>query len=146
MYKDPNIILRQRIRSRISGCITSLVILLLVGGGLIFLISRAHNGVTISTGPHPTITSESCNGPVLIQAGSANQVTIMGIFPQYTQDSASDTIDITSCEAGVTLTVPPEANLQFDVNDSVTVLGVSGTLQLSANGSRMTLVNVTLEG
>ncbi len=129
----------QRPLRRLGGCISGLVVLLLLAGVLGFFISRAHNGVTISVGPHPTITSDSCNGPVNIQAGPANQVTIMGIFPQYTQDSASNTIEITECGTGITLIVPPEANLQMDVNDSITVLGVSGTMQLSANGSRLTL-------
>lgn len=139
-------ILQQRIKNRMRGCITSVVIFLLVVGGLGFLIFRAHNGVTLAVGAHPTIIGEDCNGPVFVQAGPANQVTLMGIFPQYTQDSASDTIEITQCDNGITLIAPPEANLQMDVNDEITVLGVSGTMQLSANGSRLTLEHVTLEG
>lgn len=139
-------ILQQRIKGRIKGCITSLVIFLLVVGGLGFLIFRVHNGVTLAVGAHPTIIGDSCNGPVFVQVGPVNQVTLMGIFPQYTQDSASDTIEITQCDNGMTLIAPPEANLQMDVNDEITVLGVSGTMQLSANGSRLTLENVTLEG
>jgi hypothetical protein len=145
MYQYQNVF-QQRIKSRIGGCLTSLVIFLLVVGGLGFVISRAHNGVTLSVGAHPTIISDSCNGPVFVQAGPANQVTLMGIFPQYTQDSASNTIEITQCDAGITLIAPPEANLQMDVNDEITVLGVSGIMQLSANGSRLTLEHVTLEG
>lgn len=143
MYQYPSI--QQRVGSRIGGCITGLVLLLLIVGGLGFFISRARNGVTISVGARPTIIA-SCNGAVLVQAGPPNQVTIMGIFPQYTQDGAANSIEINSCSSGLTMTVPPEANLQLDVNDEITVLGVGGVMQLGANGNRITLANVTLEG
>lgn len=135
-----------RMRQRIGGCITGIVILLLLAGGLGFFLLRAHNGVTVSVAAHPTIIGDSCNGAVLIQAGPTNQVTFAGIFPQYSQDSAANTIEITECADGLTLTVPPETNIQLDTNDDITVLGVSGTMKLSANGSRITLAQVTLEG
>ncbi|HEY0756514.1 MAG TPA: hypothetical protein VGD98_21355 [Ktedonobacteraceae bacterium] len=136
-----------RRRSRLGGCLVGSVVILLSAGILGFVVVRIHNGVTIPVGAHPTIISTSCNGPVLIQAGAVNQVTITNsFFPQYTQDQATNTLEFTECDSGLTLTVPPEANLQMDVNDAITVLGVSGTMKLSANGSRITLEQVTLEG
>lgn len=140
-YRNP-----QQRGCRISGCITGIVILLLLIGGLGFFISRAHNGVSVSVGAHPTIIGESCSGTILIQAGAANQVTFAGIFPQYNLDSAANTITIDQCDAGLTLTVPPETDIQMDASDDITVLGVSGIMKLSTNGSRITLEQVTLEG
>lgn len=137
---------QQRLKSSIGGCITWIVIVVLLIGGLGFFITRARNGVTVSVGAHPTIIGDSCNGPVFIQAGPANQVTIAGIFPQYSQDSTTNTVEISECSTGLTLTVPSESNLQMDANDAITVLGVSGTMKLSANGSTVTLLQVTLEG
>ena len=136
----------QRTRRGIGGCLTGIVILLLIAGGLGFFISRAHNGVTISVGAHPTLIGDSCSGAILIQAGPANQITIAGIFPQYTQDSATNTVEITQCDSGLTVTVPAETNIQMDAADEITVLGVSGTMKLGTNGSRLTLEQVTLEG
>ncbi len=135
-----------RRRNRIGGCITGIVLLILLASGLIFLVSRAHNGVTISVGAQPTLIGDSCNGPVFIQAGPANQMTFAGIFPQYAQNSATNTIELTQCDTGTTVTVPPDTNIQLDANDAITVLGVNGVLKLSTNGSRVTLENVTLQG
>lgn len=143
MYQYPGI---QRPLRRVGGCISGLVVLLLLAGVLGFFISRAHNGVSVSVGPHPTIIGDHCTGNVTIQAGPASRVTFMGIFPQYTQDSASDTIELTQCDGDITVIVPPEADLHMDVSDAITVLGVSGTMQLGTNGSRITLIGVTLEG
>jgi hypothetical protein len=144
MYQYPG--MRRRLPNRIGGCITGIVILLLLVGGLGFLVSRAHNGATIAVSAHPTLIANSCNGPVIIQAGPANQMTFAGIFPQYSQNSATNTVEITQCDAGTTITVPPETDIQVDTNDAITVLGVSGVLNLSANGSRITLEGVTLQG
>lgn len=130
----------------IGGCISSVVVILLIAGGFGFVLVRAHNGVTLSVEAHPTIIGDSCSGSLFIQSGPANQVTLGGIFPQFTQDSATNTIEITQCDDGLTLTVPPEANIQIDTSDAITVLGVSGTLKLSTNGSRIVLEQVTLEG
>jgi hypothetical protein len=121
-------------------------VLLLIAGGLGFLISRAHSGVTISVGAHPTIIGDNCSGAIFIQAGPANQVTFGGLFPQYSQDSAANTVEITQCNAGLTITVPPQSNIQIDANSEITVLGVSGVMKLSTNGSRITLEQVTLQG
>jgi hypothetical protein len=133
-------------RAGLCGCINGLIVLAILVGGVSFVLLRAHNGVTLSVGPHPTIIGDSCGGSVLISAGPANQVTLAGIFPQYNQDSATNTIEITQCDQGLTITVPPQANIQMDASDSITVLGVSGTLNLSTNGSRITLEQVTLDG
>ena len=46
----------------------------------------------------------------------------------------------------VTLTVPPHANLLLDATDSITIFDVSGQMNLSTNGSRITLINVGLAG
>lgn len=134
--------MRQR---RGRGCIGSLLTLVVVIGGLVFLIVRAHNGVTLAVGAHPTIIAKSCTGTIFVQAGPANQVTLSGIFPQYTQDNAANSIELDEC-GGITITVPPVANLQIDTADAVTIFGVSGTLNVSTNGSRVTLEQVTLEG
>lgn len=133
---------RQR---RGCGCIGGLLMLAVIIGGLVFLIMRARNGVTLPVGAHPTIIGKSCTGTVFVQAGPANQVTLSGIFPQYTQDSSANTIELDECK-DITITVPPAADLQIDTSDAITVFGVSGTLDLSANGSRITLEQVTLEG
>lgn len=138
-------------RRRVRGCISSLVVVALIGGGLIFLLGRAHNGVSISVGVHPTVIMHECNQAILVRAGQANQVVLFGVFPQYAQDTATDTIEMGDCGSegglgGVTLTVPPHANLQLDVNDAITVFDVSGQMNLSANGSRITLINVGLAG
>ncbi len=136
-----------RTRRSVGGCIVGIVVLLLGAGILGFVITRAHNGTTLSVGAHPTIIGDSCSDTVFIQAGAEKQVTIAGLsFPDYTQDSASNTIEFTQCDNGLTLTVPPETNLQIDTSDEITVLGVSGTLNLSTNGSRIALEYVTLEG
>jgi hypothetical protein len=89
---------------------------------------------------------DECSGAVLIQAGPANQVTLSGIFPQYIQDSATNTIEITQCDEGMIITVPPQADIELHAASAVTVIGVSGILKLETNGSRMTLEGVTLEG
>jgi hypothetical protein len=136
----------QRTRRGIGGCITGIIILLLIVGGLGFFISRVRNGVTISVGAHPTVVGNNCGGAIFVQAGPENQITFAGIFPQYTQDSSTNTVEITQCNEGLTITVPPETNIQMDANDKITVLGVNGTMQLSTNGSRMTLEQVTLQG
>lgn len=133
---------RQR---RGCGCIGSLLTLVVVIGALVFLIVRAHNGVTLSVGAHPTIIAKSCTGTIFVQAGPANQVTLSGIFPQYTQDSAANSIELDECDS-TTITVPPVADLQIDTADAVTIFGVSGTLDVSTNGNRITLEQVTLEG
>ena len=138
-------------RHRVRGCITGLVVVALIGGGLIFLLGRAHNGVSIPVGVQPTVIIHDCNQAILVRAGQANQVVLYGVFPQYAQDTATDTLEMSDCSSasglgGVTLTVPPHANLQFDVNDAITVFDVSGQMNLSANGSRITLINVGLEG
>ena len=132
-------------RRRLRGCISGLVVLLLIVGGLGFILTRAHNGVTLSVGAHPTISADDCHGPVLIQAGAAQQVTLGGVFPQYRQDTGTDTVEITQCE-DLTITVPPTANIQVSAADTITVFGVRGTLDLDTNGSRITLEQVTLEG
>lgn len=132
-------------RRRLRGCVSGLIVLLLIAGGLGFILTRAHNGVTLSVGAHPTISADDCHGPVLIQAGAARQVTLGGIFPQYRQDASSDTIEITQCEE-MTITVPPTANIQVSAADTITIIGVRGTLDLDTNGSRITLAQVTLEG
>lgn len=130
------------------GCLTGLVILAVIAGVLGFVTLRAHNGNTLSVGAHPTIIGDSCSGgTVLIQAGTENQVNIAGLSsPEYTQDSASNTIEFTHCDNGLTLTVPPETNLQIDASEEITVLGVSGVMKLSTNGSRVALIGGTLEG
>lgn len=143
MYQYTGI--RQGRRRSLGGCISGLVVLLLIISGLGFVLTRAHNGVTLTVGAHPTIIADDCHGPVLIQAGAANQVTLGAIFPQYQQDASTNTLEITEC-ANMTITVPPTANIQVNATDTITVLGVSGTLNLSTNGSRITLEQVTLEG
>lgn len=133
-------------RPRISGgCIRGILVLLLIVGGLIFLLNRVHNGVTLSVGPHPTIIGNNCNGTIVIKAGPANQVTLSDAFPQYNQSTSLNTIELTSCD-GTTLTVPPQANVEIKGADSVTAFGVSGTLKLDTNGGRITLINCKLEG
>lgn len=135
---------RRRRRPLQIGCL--LTVLLLVAG-LGFLVLRARNGVTLTVGAHPTITEDGvCGGAVLIEAGPANQVTLAGIFPQYTQESLSDTIELTQCDEGITITVPPHVTLELQAASTVTVIGVSGTLNLQTNGSRLTMEGVTLEG
>lgn len=136
---------------RVRGCITGLLVVALIGAGLVFLLGRVHNGVSISVGVQPTVIIHDCNQAILVRAGQANQVVLYGVFPQYAQDTATDTIEMGDCGSvgglgGVTLMVPPHANLQLDVNDSITVFDVSGQMNLSANGSRITLINVGLEG
>lgn len=138
-------------RRHVRGCISSLVAVALIGGGLIFLLGRAHNGVSISVGVQPTVIIHDCNQAILVRAGQANQVVLSGVFPQYAQDTTTDTIEMGDCgsEGGlgsVTLTVPTHANLQLDISDSITIFDVSGQMNLSANGSRITLINVGLEG
>ncbi|MEO7021277.1 MAG: hypothetical protein ABI234_14060 [Ktedonobacteraceae bacterium] len=143
---------RQRLGKRqVRGCISSLVVIALIVGGLGFVISRAHNGVAISVGAHPSVVVHDCNQPIIVRVGQANQVVLSGIFPQYGQDTTTNTIELGDCGSvggfsGVTLIVPPHTNLQLDTNDSITVFDVSGQMKLSANGSRITLVNVALEG
>jgi hypothetical protein len=124
------------------------IVVLLLGAGILgFVITRSHNGTMLSVGAHPTIIGDSCGDTVFIQAGAEKQVTIAGLSsPDYTQDSANNTIEFTHCDNGLMLTVPPETNLQIDTSDEITVLGVSGTLNLSTNGSRITLEEVSLEG
>lgn len=138
-------------RRRVGGCISGLVVIALIVGGLSFVLLRAHNGVAISVGAHPNVVVHNCNEPIIVQAGPANQVVLLGIFPQYGQDTSTNTIELGDCGSvgglnGVTLTVPPQTDLQLDANDSITVFGVSGQMNLSANGARITLVNVVLEG
>jgi hypothetical protein len=138
-------------RRRVRGCISSLVVVALIGGGLIFILGRAHNGVSISVGVQPTVIIHDCNQAILVRVGKANQVVLSGVFPQYAQDTATDTIEMGGCDSegglgGVTLTVPPHTNLQLDANDSITIFDVSGQMNLSANGSRITMINVGLEG
>jgi len=125
------------------GCLFAVLLLV---AGLGFFTLRAHNGVTLSVGAHPTIIGEVCSGAVLIQAGPANQVTFAGIFPQYTQQRATDTIEVNQCDEGITITVPPHVTIELHAASTVTVIGVSGTLNLETNGSRLTLERVTLEG
>jgi hypothetical protein len=127
------------------GCVSTLLIVVLVIGGFVFLVGRARNGVTLTVGAHPTLIGNNCTGTVFVQAGPANQVTLSGIFPQYTQDNAANTIELDEC-GGITITVPPVTDLQIDTAEAVTVFGVSGTLKLSTNGSRIALEKVTLEG
>ncbi len=139
-------------RRSIPGCISSLVLLLLIVGGLGFVLVRAHNGTSVAVGNHPTVIIHDCDAPIIVHAGQARQVVFSGIFPQYQQDTSTDTIELADCNSiggfnGVMLTVPPQTNLQLDsTNYSITVFGVSGQMSLSANGARITLVNVTLEG
>lgn len=138
-------------RRRVRGCISSLVVVALIGGGLIFILGRAHNGVSIPVGVQPTVIMHDCNQAIVVRAGQANQVVLSGIFPQYAQDTATDTIEMGDCDSegglgGVTLTVPPHANLQLNVNASITIFDVSGQMNLSTNGARITLINVGLEG
>lgn len=144
MYQYPGI--PGRNRRNVGGCLTGVVVLLLVAGGLGFFITRAHNGITIPVGAHPTLIGDNCDGAISIQAGPANQITFASIFPQYTQDNATNTVELTRCDAGMAITVPPETNIQMDVNDEITVIGVSGTMKLGTNGNRLTLEGVTLEG
>jgi hypothetical protein len=139
-------------RGRALGCLVAVAaIIALVGSVVGFVFFRPGSGflsgTTLSVGAHPTIIGDSCGDMVFVQAGAENQVTITdsGTY-EYTQDSASNTIEFTSCENGLKLTVPPETNLQIDTSDEITVLGVSGVMQLSANGSRITLEEVTLQG
>jgi hypothetical protein len=134
---------RSRRRPARIGC---LVVVLLLTGGLGFFVLRAHNGVTLSVGAHPTISAGVCSGAVLIQAGPANQVTLSGIFPQYTWESATSMLEITQCDEDMTITVPPHVDIALHAASAVTVIGVSGTLNLQTNGSRLTLERVTLEG
>ena len=142
---------QRRPRRQVRGCISSLVAVALIGSGLIFILGRAHNGVSISVGVQPTVIIHDCSQAILVRTGQASQVVLSGIFPQYAQDTLTDTIEMGDCDSegglrGVTLTVPPHANLQLDVNDSITIFDVSGQMNLSANGSRITLINVGLEG
>jgi hypothetical protein len=132
-------------RRRIGGCISSLVVLILLIGGLSFVLLRAHNGVTVSVGSHPSIVCTECDGNIVVRAGSANQVTFSGIFPQYQQDSTGNIIQLDQND-DLTMTVPPEANLQIGTAETITVLGVSGTMNLDVNGGRITLIDSTLEG
>lgn len=136
-----------RRRSALGGCLAGLVIVAIIASVLGFVVFRARVGTTLSVGAHPTIIGDSCSDTVFVQAGAENQVTITdsGTY-DYMQDSASNTIEFTHCNNGLTLTVPPETNLQIDTSDEITVLGVSGTMQISTNGSRVTLEQVTLEG
>lgn len=141
-----------RRRPVLGGCLAAVVVMAIIGGVLGFVLFHAHNatilGTTLSVGAHPTILGDGCNGGmVFVQAGAENQVTITGSGTyEYTQDNASNTVEFTSCDNGLTLTVPPEANLQIDASEEITVLGVSGTMNLSTNGSRVVLEQVTLEG
>lgn len=134
---------RSRRRPARLGC---LLVWLFLAGGLGFLLLRAHNGVTLTVGAHPTIIADECGGAVIVQAGPARQVTFSGVFPQYSQDTSTDTIELTQCDGGITMTVPPLADLTIHTTDAMTVFGVSGTLNLDTNGSRITLVGVTLAG
>lgn len=137
--------IQPRIR-RHAGRVGCLLILLLLVGGLGFVVLRAHTGVTLTVGMHPTVIGDECNGPVLIQAGPVNQVTLADIFPRYIQERSSDTIEITSCDEGITMTVPPRVDLTMSTTGAITVIGVSGTLRLETNGSRITLEHVQLTG
>ncbi len=142
----------QRSRRRpVAGCIGGLVVVILLLSGLGFIIVRLHGGVALSVGPHPSVIIHNCDVPIVVHAGEPGQVVLPGIFPQYGQDTSTSTIELGDCGSisginGVMLTVPAETNLQFDTNDSITVLGVSGTMNLSTNGSRITLINVSLAG
>jgi hypothetical protein len=133
-------------RPRVGGCISGIVVLLLIIGSLIFVLNRAHSGVTLSVGPNPTIIGSECGGTIIIQTGPANQVVLSGVFPQYDQSTSLNTIELTSCDNGMTITVPPHADVEISGADSVTAFGVSGTLKLDVNGGRITLINCTLEG
>lgn len=138
--------MQPRIRRRLGGCISGLVLLLLLAGGFGFVILRVHNGVTLSVGVHPTIVGDNCGGKVMIQAGPANQVTLSGIFPQFTQDSSTNTVEITQCDDGMTITVPSQADITLSATEEISVFGVSGTLKLDTDGSRIVMEGVTLEG
>ena len=132
---------------RARGCVSGILVLLVILGGVIFLVARARSGVTVSVGAHPTIIGTECDGTLTVFAGPANQVTLWGIFPMYNQDSASNTITLNSCDGGMTLTVPAETNITLDTNaGNILVFGVSGTMDLSSNGGNITLIQSTLEG
>ncbi|HEX7734453.1 MAG TPA: hypothetical protein VF458_06315 [Ktedonobacteraceae bacterium] len=137
-----------RRRSALGGCLVVFVVFAVIAGILGFILFRGRGVTTLSVGAHPTIIGDSCSdGTVFIQAGAEKQVAIEGDgTSDYTQDNASNTIEFTHCNNGLTLTVPPETNLQIDTSEEITVLGISGTIKLSTNGSRVTLEQVTLEG
>ncbi len=136
-------------RRRYGGCLLGVLLtLMVVGGGLGFLFWQTHHSATLSVGTHPTIRSATgCTGTVVVQAGPANQVTFTGNIPSYTQKSSTNTIELGDDCQNITITVPPVANLDIGASEDITVHGVSGTMNLStANGSRIDLEQVTLEG
>jgi hypothetical protein len=136
-----------RLRRRITrGCIGGLVVIVLIVGGLGFLLFRVHNGVTVSVGAHPTIIGKDCSGSIVVRAGQPNQVVLDGVFPLYNEDAAGSIIELTSCDNGITMTVPPQTNLQIGIADAISVFGVRGTMNLDVNGGRITLIDCTLEG
>lgn len=149
MYTMPE---RRKNKRPITGCISGLLVLLLVVGGLGFVLVRMHNGTAIAVGNDPTVIVHNCDEPIVVRTGQAHQIVLPGVFPQYRQSTSMDAIEVVNCDSianfnQVTLTVPPQTNLQLDsTNNAITLFGVSGQMNLSANGARITLVNVTLEG
>jgi hypothetical protein len=134
-------------RRPVRGCISGILVLLVILGGIIFVVGRVRSGVTVSVSANPTIIANECDGTVTVLVGPANQVTLAGLFPTYNQDTSANTIKLNSCDNGATLTVPAETNLTLDTNaGNIIVFGVSGTMNLSSNGGNITLVQSTLEG
>ncbi len=147
MYNNTYVRNQNPLGRRIRGCVTGLILLALVVGGLIFVLSRIHGGVAVSVGDHPSIIGKECTGDIRVYVGQPDQVVLSGLFPQYQQDATGNILDLTPCDDGqITMTVPPHTNLEFDEANTVTIFGVSGTINLDVNGGPVTMIGCTLEG
>lgn len=128
-----------------GGCITGLLIILLLVGAVVFALGRARNGVGVSVGEHPKLVMLNCRSSILIQQGQPGQIVFFSVLPLYAQDPVRDIIELNSCD-GITVLVPPHTDLQVRSSDAITVLGVRGSMDLNTNGSRISLIQSTLEG
>lgn len=129
------------------GCVlVPLLVVLVIAGGLGFLVYRSQAGGSITVGPHPSIIGKECSGTITVRAGSQNNVVVLsGIFPLYRQDTGNNLIVLDNSCADMTLIVPPQTDLTLDA-DNISVFGVSGQMDLTTNGGLITLVQSTLEG
>ena len=123
------------------------IITLLILGGIAFFVYRAQMDTVITVGTHPTVIIEDCLGFVHVHAGPvSNEVILQGpwtLFTPYSQDKASNTININSCDLNIA--VPANTDIKIDAN-AIDVTGVSGQMSLTTNGGSITLQQDTLQG
>ncbi|HLI06694.1 MAG TPA: hypothetical protein VKV40_09010 [Ktedonobacteraceae bacterium] len=134
---------RRRRRNPLPG----IIVLLLLVGGVAFFAHKVQAGNVITIDAGTTLYIADCAGYVRIHPNtSSNQVELQGLgdaFVSSQRAQDSDTMIINGCN--LDMTVPASVNLNITADD-IEVFGVSGQMNLSANGGPIILEQDTLKG